>query len=335
MSSRRIAQPGVPGWVKLLLLLIVFLGVYMSARILLAWDRPNSDSDARVTVSIEPGSNLSDIIAVLDAKELVKDPWVFEIFVRTKGLGNKLQAGDYIIQRNLTFAEIVEVLQTGKSEEIKVTIPEGSTIEQIDEILTKRSLISQGDFRDCAATCVFSFEVDSLEGYLFPSTYFVNVKSFSSKKFIQRLYSNWRVAIDKYRIDIAPRTIDQVVKVASMIEREAFGDSYEEKQIISDIIWKRLDEGIHLGIDATTRYEISDWKRPLYTEDFAKDTPYNTRKRYGLPPTAISNPGEDSIRAAIYPKKSEYYYYLHDKKGQIHFGRNLEEHQSNKRKYLY
>jgi hypothetical protein len=93
---------------------------------------------------------------------------------------------------------------------------------------------------------------------------------------------------------------------------------------VADVLWKRLDERIHLGVDATTRYELNDWKRPLYTEDFEKDTPYNTRRNYGLPPTAISNPGLPAIKAAIFPEETPYYYYLHDRKGQIHFAKDLD-----------
>jgi UPF0755 protein len=119
-----------------------------------------------------------------------------------------------------------------------------------------------------------------------------------------------------------------------MIERAAYGDSLDEKKQIANVIWKRLDERIHLGIDATTRYELDEWKRPLYTADFALVTPYNTRKTQGLPPTAISNPGIDSLRAAIYPITTPYYYYLHAPNGQIHFAKDYAGHNVNKRKYL-
>ncbi len=336
-SSRRKKQnySGIPGWVKFLILVLVFFGLYLGGRIGLVWDKPNSDSDTRVSVEIPGGSSLNRIVGILEDRDLIRDSWVFKLYVKRHGLGTKLQAGNYIIQRNLRFEEIVEVLQSGKSKEMKVTIPEGSTIDQIDALLARKSLIEEGEFKKCAATCDLGFTLDSVEGYLFPSTYFVPSQGFSSKNFIQRLYRNWKVKIDPLRGDIPPRTVDQVVKVASMIEREAFGDSYEEKQQISDVIWKRLDEGIHLGIDATTRYEKNDWKGALYTADFAKDTPYNTRKRMGLPPTAISNPGEAAIKAAVYPVDTPYYYYLHDPTGKIHFGRTYDEHNENKRKYLY
>lgn len=322
---------------KILLLAIVFLGLYFSARILLVWDKPNSESLARVSLEIKPGTSVKKISEILKQKNLIRDDFVFRIFLKWKGLESKLQAGEYILQRNLTFFEISEILQHGKSSEIKITIPEGSTIDQIDQILTKKLLIERGEFKNCTATCDLGFSISNLEGYLFPSTYFENVKNFSNKKFIQRLYNTFNSQIKTLRSDISKsnRTLNEVVIVASMIEREAFGDSYEEKQEIADVIWKRLDERIHLGIDATTRYELNDWKRQLYTEDFQLDSPYNTRKKLGLPPTAISNPSFLSLKAAVYPKDTPYYYYLHDNKGIVHFGKTLEDHNANKRKFLY
>ncbi len=317
------------------LLLAILIGGYFFGRAALVWDRPNSDSDARVSLTIKPGSSLTTIAEQLSNNELIRDAGVWKWFVKSKGLGNKLQAGDYVIQRNLTFAEITEVLMNGKSEEVRITIPEGYTIKQIDGLLAKKNLVEVGDFEDCTNTCDLGFRVESLEGYLFPSTYYENIQNFSARSFITRLYNTWQQQIKPFKADIpGNRTIEQTMIVASMIEREAFGDSFEEKQMISDVIWKRLDEGIALGIDATTRYAKNDWENPLYTQDFNENNPYDTRRRIGLTPTAISNPGLDSIKAAIYPTETEYYYYLHDNTGQVHFGRNLEEHNQNKYKYL-
>jgi len=325
-------------WKMRILLTLLFVSLivgYFFGRAALVWDKPNSDSEARVSLTIPNGASLTTIADTLSAKELVLDSQVWTWFVKSKGLANKLQAGDYVIQRNLTFAEITEVLMNGKSSEIRVTIPEGYTIAQIDALLAKKNLIEAGDFIDCTNTCNLGFRVESLEGYLFPSTYYENFRNFASKGFIQRLYNTWSQQVAPLKADIPKnRTLNDVMIVASMVEREAFGNSYEEKQIIAGVIWKRLDEEIALGIDATTRYAKNDWENPLYTEDFDANLPYDTRRRLGLPPTAISNPGLDSIKAAIYPETTDYYYYLHDNQGQVHFGRNLDEHNNNKWRYL-
>lgn len=322
---------------KVLLIVVLLIGVYSAARLHLTWTRPNSDSESRVSLTIPSGASLGRIAGLLEEHELVRDGWSFEWYIRKNKLAGALQAGEYVIPRNLTFGEVAEVLQHGKSTEIRVTIPEGSTIKQVDAILAKKMLIAPGEFVDCTNFCDLGFRVSSLEGYLFPSTYYVNPNQFSNKSFIQRLHNTFQQQVDDLRAEVqeSGRTLNEVVVVASMIEREAFGDSFGEKQMIADVIWKRLDEGIHLGIDATTRYELDEWKRPLYTEDFQSDSPYNTRRSRGLPPTAISNPGLDSIRAAVRPVDTEYYYYLHAPSGQVHFGRTLEDHNANKRQYLY
>ena len=319
---------------KFLLLIILFSGLYFSARILLVWDKPNSTSSARVATQIPKGSSLKSISQTLHDLQLIRDPLAFQLFIKWNKLNTKLQAGEYIIQRNLTFSEIAEILQHGKSSEIKVTIPEGSTIQQIDTILTRKSLIKKGEFANCTSFCELNFSIANLEGFLFPSTYFINPKTFSTKSFTQRLHQEFLKKIKPFQNDItnSKRKLNEIVIVASMIEREASNDF--EMPEIADVIWKRLDNNIHLGIDATTRYEKNDWKNPLYAEDFTKDSPYNTRKRTGLPPTAISNPGLAAIRAAANPTPNSHWYYLHDRTGQIHFAETLEGHNKNKRIYL-
>ena len=319
---------------KILLLLIVFLGLYFAARVTLAWNQPNSDSTDRVSFSITKGMTLSNIADTLKKKGVIKDALVFRIYSQWNHVSSKYQAGDYVVLKNLTFAELVDILQSGKSQEIKITIPEGYTIAQIDNILAKKGLIAPGEFQKCANFCDLGFKIPSLEGYLFPSTYYIAPASFSSKNFLLRLYQTFQNQIEPFRADISKsgHSLDQIVIMASLIERESFGK--EGMSQISGILWKRLREGMALGVDATTRYALNDWKRSLTSADFETDSPYNTRKRKGLPPTAIANPGIEALRAAVYPQASDYYYYLHDSSGKVHFSKTLEEHVQNKQKYL-
>ncbi len=320
---------------KFLFLALLCLGLYFGARILLVWDKPNSDSSDRVSITISKGMGLNSIANLLHKKDLIRDPLVFRLYAHKNKVGNRLQAGEYVLTKDLTFREVVEALQHGKGSEQKVTIPEGSTINQIDQILARKNLISRGEFIDCTNTCEFNFHLASMEGYLFPSTYYVNPETFTIKKFIQRLRYQFNQQIDplQTKIQESGRTLNEIIIVASMIEREANTDG--EMATISDVIWKRLDDRMYLGIDATTRYEKNDWRSPLLAADFEKDSPYNTRKRKGLPPTAISNPGLAALKAATSPKPSPYWYYLHDSKGQVHFAKTLEEHNANKRRYIY
>ncbi len=121
--------------------------------------------------------------------------------------------------------------------------------------------------------------------------------------------------------------------MASLIEKEAAGDS--ERGTISGILWKRLDEGIVLGVDAAVRYAVQKEPRePLTRADLESDSPYNIRVRAGLTPGPIANPGLASIEAALKPQASPYYYYLHGTDGQIRYATTNEEHNVNKAKYL-
>ena len=117
-----------------------------------------------------------------------------------------------------------------------------------------------------------------------------------------------------------------------MIQREA--GSAEEMPMIAGIIWRRLELGMPLGIDATTRYELDNWSSPILWEDLQRMTPYNTRRSPGLPPTGISNPGIQALHAALHPQSSSYLYYLHDPAGTIHYAETYSEHQNHIERYL-
>ena len=324
-----------------LIISALVLSAYLGSRIHYAWNWvAQPEGSVRVDFEIPLGSSLKQISAILHQQGMIQDPWAFGWYVRWHDLEKKLQAGQYVLTRDMGLPEIIEALQSGRGQEMKITIPEGFTVQQIDQLLAQKLLLEPGALINCAAHCNLGDTPPSLEGYLFPSTYYVDPQQFSAENFLKRLYQTFQRKIQPYRTQIpSHRTVEQVVTVASMIEREAFGASMEEKQLIADVMWKRLDEGIPLGIDATTRYEkvLRDgvpWTTPLYQEDFLELTPYNTRRQRGLPPTAISNPGEAALKAAILPQGNEFYYYLHDRSGRIHFSKTLEEHNIKKRRYL-
>jgi UPF0755 protein len=127
--------------------------------------------------------------------------------------------------------------------------------------------------------------------------------------------------------------LHDVVVVASMIEREEPNPVH--RPTVAGIIYKRLDRNIALGIDATSRYKLVNWEDERAFRAVLKDPAdeYGTRVRVGLPPTAIGNPTQSALEAAIRPSATEYLYYLHDKEGRFHGGRNAAEHEANRAKY--
>lgn len=303
----------------------------------------DEESSARVSFSIESGETGQSISARLAELELVPAEWAFYKYIKDENIAPQLEAGKFVLKKSYTIPEIAQFLTNARKDEIVVTIREGLTIKQVDAYLSEKQILPAGSFIDCAKTCTpverKSF-LDSkpsdqnYEGYLFPDTYFVDPETLSPQGLYNRMIANFETKLDStLRSEIAKggHSIHQIVTMASLIEKESRKDS--EKSIISGILWKRLDEGIGLGVDATVRFALDKWTGPLTLEDLDVDSPYNTRRFRGLPPGPISNFSLSSLKAAISPEGSEYYYYLHGADGQIHYGKTNAEHNSNK-KYL-
>jgi UPF0755 protein len=256
-----------------------------------------------------------------------------------------IQAGVYQLERGEQAAEIVQRFIAGDvtPSELTVTYPEGFTLEQIAARTAARGIGSEQDFVATAVpvdfTDQFSFLENlpggrSLEGYLFPDTYQVFPDD-SPSDVIQRMLANFDGKLTPdLRLAAAERnrTLDEIVIMASIIEREVLTDG--DMTVVAGILWKRLADGVGLDADATVRYALNKWDGALTVNDLAIDSPYNTRKYRGLPPGPISNPGLRAIVAAIEPQESEFYYYLSASSGETVFSRTNEEHNENKARYL-
>ena len=204
----------------------------------------------------------------------------------------------------------------------RLTIPEGSTLIQIGEAIERSGFnFNQKDFKELTT---------GKEGYLFPDTYNFLPGS-SLETIVTNLEKSFENKIGPLRSDIenSGRTLEDIIVMASLIEKEATG-SFEEKKIVSGVLWKRIDEDMLLQVDAPFQYVHGK----VRAADLRIDGPYNTYTRKGLTPTPIGNPGMDSIRAAISPTKSPYYYYLHGKDGVVRYGQNYNQHLNNINRYL-
>jgi UPF0755 protein len=304
----------------------------------------DTDSSARITFSVTAGENGKTIAKKLAELDIIISEWAFYKYIKEEDIAPKLEAGKFILKKSYTIPEIAEYLTNARKDEVVATIREGLTLQQVDDYFSKNGILSSGSYTECARNCTidenFSFlhsrpKGQSLEGYLFPDTYFVDLDTINPKSMILRMLDNFDTKLDsELRSEIAKRgySIHQIVTMASLIEKESRKD--EEKPIIAGILWKRLEEGMILGVDATVRFALNKWTAPLTVADLNTDSPYNTRKKGGLPPGPISNFSLSSLRAAIMPEASEYYYYLHGNDGQIRYGRTNEEHNENKRNYL-
>ena len=255
--------------------------------------------------------------------------------------GSCIKAGKHELRRSMSLREVLAQLCAAPiADDIPFAVLEGWRIADIDKALAARGLIAPGEYATLATTkeVTTPFEITgpTLEGYLYPETYMVppDKERFSAEKLIRRQLETFR---DRFLVvhegDLGPRSLHDVVVVASMIEREEPTPAY--RPIVAGIIYKRLDRGIALGIDATSRYKLENWEDEKAFRAVLKDPAddYGTRVRVGLPPGAIGNPSLSALQAAIKPEPSEFLYYLHDAQGRFHGGRTAAEHEANRAKH--
>ncbi len=319
-------------------LVILFLWYQVSLRPLDA----NDGKNRRVTVPAHLSAmGIGDLLA---KDGIIGSPTMF--FVYAKVHGASLKAGDYLLSPSMGIPQIVGILGKGISQQISVTIPEGFTVKDIDALLADKGVAQAGDVLGCARACDFSSfgflphapdlasRGGQVEGYLFPDTYFVD-QHFELSAFLARLLRTFQAKVAlplKSDIAASGHSLNDVITMASLVEAEAKGD--EERAMVAGILWKRLRQHMILGVDASVRYVLSKPTGPLTESDLGIDSPYNLRKKQGLSPGPIGNPGIASIRAALHPKDSQYFYYLHDKNGQIHYAVTNDEQNANRAKYL-
>lgn len=303
-----------------------------------------------VIFDIEKGENGRTIANHLANDELVPSKWQLYWYLKKNDLGGNFKAGRFVLKRSMTPAEILETLTSGGGTHA-ITIPEGWTLDQIDARLAGIDFIQPGEFKTYATDSAtlaslktdFSFLPDlttgqttaSLEGYLFPDTFFEDPMSFTLENFTQRLLANFEkkvmTAENKQALAASGRTWDEVITMASIVEREALLN--EDYPVVTGILWKRLDNNWALEADATLLYVLEN--RDELAKNLNLDSPYNTRKVRGLPPTPIGNPGLKAIDAALHPESSAYWFYLNDSEtGKAHYAVTNKEHNENKKKWL-
>lgn len=301
-----------------------------------------------VQVKIESGWSAAEIAKELKAKGVIKNDLYFIFYVVWNKEESMLKAGDYDLSPSMTTAELVGELQTGKIKEISVTIPEGLTTPQIENILreseievNKNELVEAVNIPVSLALQLFEFRFMqdlplnvTLDGFLFPDTYNLEENP-QLHSIVEKMLSNFDEKltdpmIAKFKAD--GRTLYDIVRMASLLEKEV--QTHEDMQIVAGILWKRLDIGMPLQVDATLLYITGKKGSELTNMDKLIDSPYNTYLYLGLTPTPINNPGLNAIKASIYPVKNDYLFYLSTPKGETIFSKTLEEHNENKRKYL-
>ena len=325
------------------LLLIVLVGVFFwyreSQYEYLIHQAVDLEAKDRVSFHVERGESVKSIASRLEKQKIIPSSWALYKYVKSEDLGKEIEAGRFLLRKSYTVPEVVDYLTRSLKDEEPLIIREGLTITQIDDYLTEEGVLEDGKFEACVKSCEFDFEFlkskpenASLEGYLFPDTYFIDPETTTAEVLITRMLRNFENRTEDLVIPEG-RTLPEIVTMASIIEKEE--KTSKQKPAVSGILWKRFDVGMTLGADATIRYALDKWTEPLYQKDLETDSLYNTRKFAGLPPGPIGNPGLDSIKAATSPEAGEYWYYLHDDNGIIHYAKTLEGHNRNKVNFIH
>ena len=310
-----------------------------------------------VTFEVKSGSSLTRVANSLESAGLVRNRSVFKYYADFLGFGQKIQSGTYQLNRSMTMREIAEQLAAGDGTPLvrNITVIEGWTVENIAAYLARQQVISDENafLEMCRTGAAFSgyyYIADvlatpdaasrryALEGYLAPDTYEIYTAA-TPEDILRKLLSQTEAVFSDTWHDRAEElgmTMDQVITLASMIEKEAKKDDFAR---VSAIFHNRLRRGMALGSDVTIKYATGTTRMSLTNSDLAVESPYNTYRRAGLPVGPVCNPSGNAIRAALYPDEdfiAQGYLYFCSKDpntGELYFSRTLEEHEAAVRIY--
>lgn len=303
------------GFFGLILLLLLFqLGFILP---------PFPEVEESVLV-VKPGSNAKEVVMQLDALGVLRSARFFSLYLKLTGSDDKIYAGRFIFGDGLSAREIANKLKSPALTD-RITLVPGWDVNRMAKYFSDLEIFTEEEFTAAAAP---------YEGYLYPDTYEV-----SSEISPEEVVALMRTTFDDRMAEISElvansdKPFEEVVVMASIIEREAAGE--KDRNIISGILWKRIANSFALQVDATLTYITGKGSAQLSVDDIRTiDSPYNTYQHLGLPPTPIGNPSIASIKAALEPKDSPYWYYLHASNRNVYYARTFDEHKHNKFTYL-
>ncbi len=277
------------------------------------------------TVVVEQGSSVRAVAEQLQSAGTVRSTLVVELLVRIRRVN--IQAGEYVFAYPQSTWRVVDTLAQGTvtSQEVTVTIPEGSASYQIAEILSRAI---DGFEKDA-----FMEHARTREGYLFPDTYRFFLSA-SAKEVMRSMEDRFHERIAEVADEIAasPYTLHEILTIASLLEKEA--RQFETMRMVTGVLYNRLAVDMPLQVDAVFGYILeTDTFHPGF-EDLLIDSPYNTYRYAGLPPGPINNPGLVAIRAALDPIEHTYLFYLTGRDGVMYYAETYVDHVVNRRRHL-
>ena len=305
------------------------------------------------SVTIAAGDSAAVIGRRLLTGRAIDSQTRFGLLAALLGWESRLEPGSYSFEPGLTTFEILRRIHFGETSPLRVVIPEGLRLEQVTERLAEANVVDGRSFAAALQTAATSTAAGSpasppslaaqrppgtsLEGYLFPSAYSfpLGTTADDALALILLRFNDSITPLLREQINASGRTLHEVLTVASIIEREVVEDA--ERPLVSAVIRNRLDAAMPLQMDSTVQYAVGTaaawWKRELSAADLEVDSPYNTYRYRGLPPTPIASPGLASIEAAVNPANVPYLFFFARGDGSHAFAVTYEEHQANVERY--
>lgn len=285
-------------------------------------------------------ADMGAVARELKKADLIEYPWLFKLFAGFTGKDTRMSPGSYDLDTNMDYSALLRSMSPNKNarETVSILIPEGYSMKEIFALLEEKEVATVAELTEAAANYPFKYSflddstlghAERLEGYLFPDTYQF-YKGSDPATALSKMLTNFD---NKFTQDLRDRagvlgySIHDILTVASIIEKETDG---VDQTLISSVVYNRLQNTSsgtngYLQMDSTIQYILDERKEQLTEEDLAIDSPYNTYKNKGLPAGPICSPGMSSIRAALYPEDTNYFYFILGNDETTHFFNNYNE----------
>jgi UPF0755 protein len=297
-------------------------------------------------INIPRGYGANQVSELLESRGIIDGRYGFNLIVNIFRLQNKMQAGTYEFTPNMSLIKIVWKIRIGEIIPpmlVKLVFPEGQSIYKMGRIMEREGVGDGIAFQKLTNTNLVEYfknkyrfldnnPSDSLEGYLFPDTYLVpsnigteQMAGLMLARFNKVIYSYWKKNFKRMKGGL---DFHEILALASIIEKEAAIDS--ERPIISSVYRNRIKIRMQLGADPTIKYVLERPGKIVSYDDLKINSPYNTYKHYGLPPGPICNPGVSSVKAAMFPTKTDYIYFVARADGSHIFSKTWQEHEAAK-----
>jgi len=305
-------------------IILLFVFIILSCWVTLSSSPTTFNKD--IIIEIEEGATLKEVSQLLKDEKIIQSRSIFSTLLIIQGKDDNIVAGDYQFDYSHSIFEVSKRITTGDYgiELSRITLTEGLTLRQMENMLADQYPKFDKE--------LFLVLTQGKEGYLFPETYFFP-ENIEAREVIEVLKNTFIAKMEEIKSEISssPYTLEEIVIMASIVEKEATKESRED---VANILWNRLDIDMALQVDAPFVYERNKGTFDLSIADLEEDSPYNTYTNRGLIPTPISNPGIDSILAAANPEPTNYLFFLTGHDGEMYYAETFEGHKENKRLYL-